>query len=89
MQRRRVVVIGAGIAGLAAAIRAAEGGAEVTVLERASHPGGRARTQARDGFSINLGPHALYAQGELMALLRRSKIPVEGRQPPARGWLGG
>ncbi|HEY0719376.1 MAG TPA: FAD-dependent oxidoreductase, partial [Streptosporangiaceae bacterium] len=37
-----VVVAGAGLAGLAAALHLAGRGREVTVIERAPHPGGRA-----------------------------------------------
>lgn len=40
MTRRRVVVVGAGLAGLAAAVSALEHGADVTVLERRDSPGG-------------------------------------------------
>jgi 2,4-dienoyl-CoA reductase (NADPH2) len=45
-RRRRVVVVGAGPAGLQAAIAAARRGHEVTVLERESQPGGQVRIAA-------------------------------------------
>ena len=56
---RRVVVVGAGLGGLAAAIRLAAGGADVTVLERDERPGGRAGRFERDGFAFDTGPSVL------------------------------
>jgi 2,4-dienoyl-CoA reductase (NADPH2) len=46
VSRRRVVVAGAGPAGLQAAIAAASGGHEVIVFEQAAEPGGRVRLAA-------------------------------------------
>jgi phytoene desaturase len=56
---RRVVVVGAGLGGLAAAIRLAVAGADVTVLEREERPGGRAGRFERDGFAFDTGPSVL------------------------------
>lgn len=47
-----VVVIGAGPAGLAAALKAAEGGASVVVLERDSTPGGILNQCIHSGFGL-------------------------------------
>src|SRR5690242_180848 len=49
----RVVVVGAGLGGLACAIRLAAAGREVTVLERADAPGGRAGRLSIDGFDFD------------------------------------
>ncbi|HSP39281.1 MAG TPA: phytoene desaturase family protein [Frankiaceae bacterium] len=51
----RVVVVGAGLAGLSAALRLAGAGRTVTVLERESGPGGRA------GLSVHEVPGGRYA----------------------------
>ncbi|WP_329460382.1 NAD(P)/FAD-dependent oxidoreductase [Streptomyces sp. NBC_01497] len=51
--RTDVVVIGAGIAGLAAAHHLAAEGLRVTVLEAASHVGGRMATERVDGFLLD------------------------------------
>lgn len=52
----RVVVVGAGIAGLGTAALLARDGHDVTVLERADHVGGRVATWQQDGFTFDLGP---------------------------------
>ncbi|SER97405.1 phytoene desaturase [Propionibacterium cyclohexanicum] len=54
--RRRVVVIGAGIAGLASAGLLAKEGFDVTVLEQNALIGGRAGILERDGFRFDTGP---------------------------------
>lgn len=53
---RRVVVIGAGVAGLAAARRLRERGVEsVVVLEARTRVGGRVHTERRDGVAYDMG----------------------------------
>ncbi len=52
-------MIGAGIGGLAAAISLAQAGYRVTVLERATHPGGKMRETAVSGARIDSGPTVL------------------------------
>jgi monoamine oxidase len=51
--RKRVIVLGAGMSGLACAYMLVRAGHSVTVLEAKSHPGGRVLT-LRDGFSAGL-----------------------------------
>ena len=70
-----IEIVGAGISGLVSAITAAEQGAPVLVRERASEPGGRARTSSPP-YRTNLGPHALYKDGPLWGwLAERSLLP--------------
>jgi len=52
----RVIVIGAGAAGLATAARLAVKGHQVTVLEQAPRVGGKLSTYRRDGFAFDTGP---------------------------------
>ncbi|MCV7379449.1 phytoene dehydrogenase [Mycobacterium alsense] len=54
-----VVVVGAGFAGLAAALHLAGRGREVTVVERQPWPGGRAGRLDVDGFRVDTGPTVL------------------------------
>src|SRR5271154_7538149 len=54
-----VVVIGAGFAGLSAALHLAGRGRRVTVVEREDWPGGRAGRRDIDGYRIDTGPTVL------------------------------
>ena len=55
----RVVVVGAGLGGLSAALRLAGAGRSVTVLEREPVPGGRNGLLEIDGYSFDTGPTVL------------------------------
>ena len=54
-----VVVVGAGLAGLSAALRLAGAGRKVTVIERESVPGGRNGLLNKSGYSFDTGPSVL------------------------------
>ncbi|RAO58596.1 All-trans-zeta-carotene desaturase [Micromonospora noduli] len=55
----RVVVVGAGLGGLACALHLAGSGRQVTVLEREPVPGGRAGRLGVDGYEFDTGPTVL------------------------------
>ena len=56
MQKPTIVIIGAGIGGIATAARLARNGYAVTVLEKESTPGGRCNQIIREGHRFDIGP---------------------------------
>jgi phytoene desaturase len=70
------VVVGAGLGGLAAAVRLRAMGYGVTVLEALPDPGGRARVFHQDGFTFDAGPTVITAPYLLEELFR-----LVGRDP--------
>lgn len=54
-----VVVVGAGLAGLSAAMQLAGRGRSVTVVERGAHPGGRVGRADVSGYRLDTGPTVL------------------------------
>ncbi len=89
--RTDAVVVGGGLAGLAAATFLARAGHTVTVLESRSELGGRATTEDRGGYLFNQGAHALYDGGVGVEVLGELGITPAGTRPPlaGMGWLEG
>lgn len=94
---RTTIVIGAGVAGLAAAVMAAGNGDRVILLEAAPHPGGRCRSWPLAGESlplVDLGTHLiLRGNRAVMAYLQRigarDGLVAPGPTPGALTLLGG
>jgi protoporphyrinogen/coproporphyrinogen III oxidase len=68
-EHRQVVVIGAGISGLACAYRLKALGVDVLLLEGSSRVGGVIQSERIDGFLIERGPSSSQGTEELMALI--------------------
>ncbi len=86
-----VLVVGAGLTGLSAALHLRRAGVACRVLERATEPGGHARTTREDGFAFDRTGHLLHlrdpslaalveevVEGELLSLERRSRVWSHG-----------
>jgi phytoene dehydrogenase-like protein len=76
-----ITIVGGGLAGLTAAIAAAENGTPVRLLEARHELGGRARST--DGpYKANLGPHALLSNSPFWGWLgARDLLPPHARPP--------
>ncbi|MFE6363996.1 protoporphyrinogen oxidase [Streptomyces sp. NPDC057806] len=79
----QVVVIGAGIAGLAAAHRLLAGGSRVTVLEAADRIGGKLLPGEIAGVRVDLGAESMLARRPEAVGLARETGLAERLQPPA------
>ncbi|MFC8081161.1 protoporphyrinogen oxidase [Streptomyces sp. NPDC057307] len=78
-----VVVVGGGIAGLAAADRLLSAGARVTLLEATDRLGGKLRTGEIGGAPVDLGAESMLARRPEAVDLARSVGLAESLQPPA------
>src|ERR1700679_1694562 len=83
--RDRVIVIGAGLAGLAAAMELTAAGHPVTILEAQTYPGGRVRT-LREPFTNGLYAEAgaiAFADNAANALRYARELHIEMKRLPA------
>lgn len=71
----RVAVVGAGLAGLAAARRLCAGGCQVVIFESGAAAGGRATSLRREGFALDSGPHLVSSLDQaLLALVAEAGL---------------
>src|SRR5580698_4859560 len=63
---KKVIVIGAGPAGLSAAYKLAQGGCEVEVYEAGEHVGGLARSFELWGQIVDCGPHRFFSNDKIV-----------------------
>ena len=84
----RAVVVGAGLGGIAAALRIRRLGYDVTLVDRLPELGGRARVFRQDGFTFDAGPTVITAPqlfGELFSLFGE-RIDDHVEMLPVRPW---
>lgn len=74
--KKTVNVIGAGVAGLASAIRLQHAGYNVEIFEKESMPGGKMHKIEQDGYQFDLGPTIV-----MMPELYREVFELCGRDP--------
>jgi phytoene dehydrogenase-like protein len=80
----QIAVIGAGLAGLAAAVEAERAGHDVVVVEASDGPGGRVRTDEVDGFRLDRGFQILLsAYPEAASLLDYDDLDLRAFAPGA------
>lgn len=71
-QGNRVVVVGGGLGGLAAAVELRTRGAEVCLVESNRHLGGKMNVLDQDGFTFDMGPTILTLPEVLCGIIRRA-----------------
>jgi 1-hydroxycarotenoid 3,4-desaturase len=77
LQERRVVVVGAGVGGLAAAVELAAEGFGVTVVERGAAPGGKMREVEAGGARIDAGPTVFTMRDVFDSLFEKAGASLE------------
>ncbi len=78
---RRVIVIGAGLGGLSAAIGCAAKGFEVELFEKNDRIGGKLNRADQEGFGFDLGPSILTLPEVFRDLFRRAGLRLEDHVP--------
>jgi phytoene desaturase len=92
-RKPHAVVIGAGIGGLAAAIRLGSRGYQVSVFENLEQPGGRANVYRQDGYTFDAGPtiitapHLLAELWTLCGKRMEDEVPLVAMDPFYRIWF--
>lgn len=78
-ENKRAIIIGAGLGGLATALRLSNIGFDVTILEKFDKAGGRMNIIEKDGFKFDMGPSFMSMTYELDELFSSvgENVPVD------------
>lgn len=79
-----VLIVGAGISGLALAYYLRKSGMDAQIVEASPRPGGVIRSERRDGFLLELGPQSFSGTSQLLELARELGIENELLEAPPR-----
>jgi phytoene desaturase len=74
--QKKVIVVGAGLGGLATALRLAKKGYNVEIIEKNSQAGGRLNQLKKDGFTFDTGPSFFSMSYEFEEFARDCKISI-------------
>jgi diapolycopene oxygenase len=74
---KNIIIIGSGIAGIAAAIRLKSTGHNVTVYETNNYPGGKLTSFSKDGYRFDMGPSLFTMPQFVEQLFEVAQRPIE------------
>lgn len=86
MANKRIVVVGAGMAGLSAALRLSRAGAQVTVFESSDRVGGRTSSESCEGYLYERGTQ-FYVSTYRNALALIKDMGLEADLRPTSDWI--
>lgn len=66
LQPKNILILGAGLAGLATGYELVKAGFRVTIVEKEEAVGGLARTIEKNGFRFDTGPHRWYTKSDMV-----------------------
>lgn len=75
MQKKKAIIIGAGLGGLSLALRLSSRGYQVEIVEKYHQAGGRLNKLEKDGFTFDVGPSFFSMTYEFDELFQDCKIP--------------
>lgn len=76
MENKSVIIVGAGLGGLATALRLSYQGYAVTIIEKQHNAGGRLNTFEKDGFTFDVGPSFFSMSYEFVELFKSIGEPI-------------